>query len=539
MAVHVAIPHHHFPMRIFKPAPATVFHITHWKAGSQWILKILRQLQPDRIVPPKVGERQFFIDPLIEGKIYPTTYVTREQFLLRKPPSNSRALVVLRDLRDTLVSSYFSARYSHAVMSNELGTIRNALNELSEEDGLILLAEKWLPASASIHASWLRSDQKIVWYEDLLANDVEILGDALRRDCRIDVPASLVRQAIVDNRFENLSAGRARGSEAIYDHERKGIAGDWENHFTAKVSVRFEELYGPLLDRGGAEKRTGVSVRAKPGATVGESEIIAAYDELIALYPNTPSYVLWLAWEYAAYRKIRVSGQVLDVGCADGRLANLILTGAADIKGLAPDPATAEVAALYGPYSQVWGHGRLAELPAGIEFDVIFVRSALVQAHDLDRTLQDLRGRLKKNGRLICSVLTENFSRDIGISAVMNLCGLHEEAKAADARYRGGHNIVNAKPLGRWREYFSSAGFAVEQEISIIPAMTLHSFALLDSLWHTPRGETGKLGDRMAARISAIPSFAEGFRSIVRGLVKLDEVSGAHAGAVMMLSRVS
>ncbi|MBN3769179.1 sulfotransferase domain-containing protein [Burkholderia sp. Se-20378] len=526
-------------MRIFKPAPPTVFHITHWKAGSQWILKILQQLQPDRIVPPKVGERQFFIDPLITGKIYPTTYVTKEQFLLRKPPSNSRALVVLRDLRDTLVSSYFSARYSHAVMSNELGTIRSALNELSEEDGLILLAEKWLPASALIHASWLQSDQKIVWYEDLLANDVEILGDALLRDCRIDVPASLVRQAIVDNRFENLSAGRARGSEAIYDHERKGIAGDWENHFTARVSARFDELYGPLLDRVGAKKRAEVSVRAKSGATVGESEIIAAYDELIALYPNVPSYVLWLAWEYAAYRKIRVSGQVLDVGCADGRLANLILTGAADIKGLAPDPATAEVAALYGPYSQVWEHGRLAELPAGAEFDVIFVRGALVQAHDLGRTLQDLRGRLKKNGRLICSVLTDNFSRDIGVSAVMNLCGFHGEAQVADARYRGGHDIVNAKPLGRWREDFSSAGFAVEQEISIVPAMTLHSFALLDSLWHTPRGETGKLGDTMAARIAAIPSFAEGFRSIVRGLVKLDEDSGAHAAAVMMLSRVA
>ncbi|KVC62890.1 hypothetical protein WI73_25035 [Burkholderia ubonensis] len=526
-------------MRIFKTAPPTVFHITHWKAGSQWILKILRQLQPDRIVPPKVGERQFFIDALIAGKIYPTTYVTREQFLLRKPPSNSRALVVLRDLRDTLVSSYFSARYSHAVMSSELGTIRNALNELSEEDGLILLAEKWLPACASIHASWRQSDQKIIWYEDLLANDVEILEDALLRDCRIDVPRSLVRKAIVDNRFENLSAGRARGREEIYEHERKGVAGDWENHFTAKVSARFDELYGRLLDRCGPKKRTAVSVHAKPGLTIGEPEIMDAYDELIALYPNVPSYVLWLAWEYAAYRKIAVSGQVLDFGCADGRLANLILTGATDIKGLAPDPATADVAALYGPYSQVWRHGRLDELPAGAEFDVIFVRSALVQAQDLGRTLQDLRGRLKKNGRLICSVLTENFSRDIGISAVMNLCGFHEEARAADVRYRGGHKIVNAKPLGQWRDDFSSAGFRVEQEIPVIPAMTLHSFALMDSLWHTPRGETGKLGDTMAARISATPSFTAGFRSIVSGLVKLDDGGGDHAGAVMVLSRVS
>ncbi|AOK52016.1 hypothetical protein WT15_21230 [Burkholderia stagnalis] len=528
-----------FHMRIFKTAPSTVFHVTHWKAGSQWILKILRQLQPERIVLPKVGERQFFIEELISGKIYPTTYVTREQFLLRKPPANSRALVVLRDLRDTLVSSYFSARYSHAVMSNELGNIRSALNELSEEDGLILLAEKWLPACASIHASWLQSDQKIIWYEDLLQNDVEILENALLRDCRIEVSRDLVRNAIVDNRFENLSAGRERGREEIYNHERKGIAGDWENHFTAKVSARFNELYGRLPDKHGPRKRIEIPVRAKPPLTISESEIIDAYDELIALYPNVPSYVLWLSWEYAAYRKIAVSGHVLDFGCADGRLANLILTGANEITGLAPDPATADVAALYGPYSKVFGHGRLDELPAGIEFDFIFVRSALIQAPDLGRMLQDLRGRLKKNGRLICSVLTENFNRDIGVSAVMNMCGFYEQARVTDVRYRGGHNIVNAKPLDQWRADFSSEGYRVEKEIPVIPEMTLHLFALLDSLWHTPRGETGKLGDVMAARFSAIPSFAEGFRSILTGLVKLDDGAGAHAGAVLMLSRDS
>jgi hypothetical protein len=59
-------------------APSTVFHITHWKAGSQWILKILEDLQPDRIVSPRVGEGQFFVDKLIEGKIYPTTYLHRK-----------------------------------------------------------------------------------------------------------------------------------------------------------------------------------------------------------------------------------------------------------------------------------------------------------------------------------------------------------------------------------------------------------------------------------------------------------------------------
>ena len=89
-------------------APPTIFHITVYKAGSQWIYNILLQCVPERLVPPKVDSAQFVVDEIIPGKIYPTIYLPRTLFYKKSIPSRSKHFVVLRDLRDILVSGYFS-----------------------------------------------------------------------------------------------------------------------------------------------------------------------------------------------------------------------------------------------------------------------------------------------------------------------------------------------------------------------------------------------------------------------------------------------
>ena len=73
----------------------TVFHVTHWKAGSQWIHKILLDCWPDRVVRPEVDMSQFLGRPLGAGNIYPTVYVTREEFQsVQLPPRWARFVMV-------------------------------------------------------------------------------------------------------------------------------------------------------------------------------------------------------------------------------------------------------------------------------------------------------------------------------------------------------------------------------------------------------------------------------------------------------------
>ena len=49
--------------------------------------------------------------------------------------------------------------------------------------------------------------------------------------------------------------GRKPGNEDIQAHERKGIAGDWRNYFTDRVSTELGRVcYGSLLVATGYEK---------------------------------------------------------------------------------------------------------------------------------------------------------------------------------------------------------------------------------------------------------------------------------------------
>ena len=90
-------------------------------------------------------------------------------------------------------------------------------------------------------------------YEDLLAEPVaevrrllEFLG--------ADSGEKVARECVEAASFEQLSGGRAHGEEDSSSFYRKGIAGDWKNHFTEEDKRVFKEEAGKLLIRLGYEK---------------------------------------------------------------------------------------------------------------------------------------------------------------------------------------------------------------------------------------------------------------------------------------------
>lgn len=232
----------------------TIFHVTHWKAGSQWIHRILLECVPgDRVVSPEVDEIQFLQRPLEDGKVYPTVYVTREQFYSVTLPKAWKRFIVIRDLRDTLVSAYFSIKYSHQTIVPRLAKWRDALQEMDEAQGLLFLMDEWLPASAQIQESWQQSKEPIYRYEDLLENDLDILETILLKDCQLPLETARFRQIVLECRFDRVSGGRKRGEENVMAHERKGVAGDWRNHFSRQVTQTFKERFATLLIKTGYE----------------------------------------------------------------------------------------------------------------------------------------------------------------------------------------------------------------------------------------------------------------------------------------------
>ena len=82
-------------------------------------------------------------------------------------PGRFRRFLVIRDLRDTLISAYFSLRHSHVIDNPLVEKWRTVLVRLSEEEGILYLLELWLPLCVIIQRSWLESGERGFPFERL------------------------------------------------------------------------------------------------------------------------------------------------------------------------------------------------------------------------------------------------------------------------------------------------------------------------------------------------------------------------------------
>ena len=102
--------------------------------------------------------------------------------------------------------------------------------------------------------SWLGSGEELLRYEDLLVRDAELLERTLVDECKLPVSRERLREVVEGAKFHRLSGGREPGDEDRASHWRKGIAGDWRNHFTEPVKTLFKERWGDDLIAAGYER---------------------------------------------------------------------------------------------------------------------------------------------------------------------------------------------------------------------------------------------------------------------------------------------
>ncbi len=241
------------------PDFCSLFHITHWKAASQWFRAIFRDAFGTAVVEPEYHERQVWTREIEAGRVYPCVYLGKPEFDSLKMAAEARGFVLIRDLRDTLVSAYFSLRYSHETGTEEITSTRHWLNRLSLEEGLMYLAETWIPGPARIQNTWLNTDARVYRIEDFLGHEAAMLRKIFNEAWGVDLDAATAELLAERNSFARLSGGRQRGIEDTHSHYRKGTAGDWRSYFTPALARRFDLLYSDLLVSGGYEAAPGWS----------------------------------------------------------------------------------------------------------------------------------------------------------------------------------------------------------------------------------------------------------------------------------------
>ncbi|MCA9299000.1 MAG: sulfotransferase domain-containing protein, partial [Phycisphaerales bacterium] len=118
-------------------------------------------------------------------------------------------------------------------------------------EGLLLAITDHAGAMADIQRSWLGFEGLTLRYEDLVADERRGFGSIIEA-MSIDIGEGRLLEIVEALSFERLTR-RRKGDEDRLAHLRKGVAGDWRNHFTDSVKDAFKARFGAHLVETGYE----------------------------------------------------------------------------------------------------------------------------------------------------------------------------------------------------------------------------------------------------------------------------------------------
>lgn len=266
----------------------------HHKAGTMWVCGVLRALcaQLGWTTSYHYSPKSFGFDLprfLAPGDVDVLLYVNADARFVDLV-ENLRGFHVIRDPRDVAVSAYFSHLHSHPTDGwPELVELRSELERLPKAEGLMrdleftrdLQTDGVALRPFECMRSWSYAQPNVmeVRFEELIAAPQEVfleifrfldvvdesrLGAALfpfRRLLRAlpgfgprprgavpgKIPLARARQITAQRGFSKLTGGRPLGEEDVKNHLRRGVAGDWKNHFDETHKEYFKSHFNDVL----------------------------------------------------------------------------------------------------------------------------------------------------------------------------------------------------------------------------------------------------------------------------------------------------
>lgn len=268
----------------------------HHKAASTWAVSIIKQVCQDiglkhiRVESEKIFD--FDLKKFVEREKPDFLSYTNAELNHVKNLENFRGFHIIRDPRDIVVSAYFSHLHSHPTDKwTKLIEHRNKLENSSKDEGLFLEMEFRRNQFDAMY-NWDYSLPNVydVKMEELVINpyksfvDIfEFLGivdesefglkarssqlatmtiNRLSQKSKVvipfrfgenKIPVESLLGIIYKHEFSKLAGGRNLGEENVKSHYRKGVSGDWRNHFKEEHIKLFKEKYSDLLIKLGYE----------------------------------------------------------------------------------------------------------------------------------------------------------------------------------------------------------------------------------------------------------------------------------------------
>jgi len=241
-----------------------IYHCCTQKTASQFFREVYSDsaffkytglhVKPHR----EIGLRSAAIHRPLPTRTIAYLYIGYPAFKAIPKPSSYKAFFLLRDPRDAVVSWYFGVQ-GGMVQTFVIPEMRRQVESMDKQSGLrsvidILESLGYFEAQRSwVDPEVAAQGIRIFRYEDFAADNQTFLAD-LFAYLEIPMPSGEL-DALVNRRgFSRKTRGRQQGEEKVGSHYRKGVGGDWINHFDEATVSHFRSVTGDLIDVLGYEE---------------------------------------------------------------------------------------------------------------------------------------------------------------------------------------------------------------------------------------------------------------------------------------------
>ncbi len=173
-------------------------------------------------------------------------------------PKLIKPIYIVRDGRDVAVSTMYytlkNSKKSRYYVKRFPSLFNNKVNGMKDKQLFKIFISDWFIKSAGTKLSWANHVRQWVFnknvicvkYEDFHRNCSETLKFVLNRLGIVDIDMELLNMTVKKFSFVKQT-GRKPGDANKKDNKRKGIIGDWKEHFNKETAFLFHQHTGNLL----------------------------------------------------------------------------------------------------------------------------------------------------------------------------------------------------------------------------------------------------------------------------------------------------